>query len=1168
MGKQAKNEGGGPRKHRGLKAVLWSLLGLWALLILILQIALNSTFLTKVVNHFAERYIDGEVTFSGIKASMFKSFPNLNVSLDDFTLTYPHERFASYDSLIPPGDSLHYKGWGPAAGSGNGIQPGQVQMDTLASFRRMSLSVNYMEALKKKLRIPHAILEHPRIFIHRYDSLQANWNVVRVARTADKDTSSFVLPPLSVGKISLEDAPFTVYTSLPDSLAGSVALNHLSLKNHREQHYDIDLDSRILLKTQGTGTMDLPLTVKTKFYPDFEKNIYSVKDLKASVAMIDLTADGTVDLSGDNPYIKAEAAIDKEHVSEITGYFGKNFPILKKLDTDATLSLNASCDGWYIRETKSLPQMSVHLEVPDSRIRWEGIDEEARFDLEADATVVDGKLVAQVPDLCFHVNGADITLKGSAEDLLNGDPLFNIDSKVHARLDSLARYLPQEMGITASGNLDGKVKGSFKVSQLDLYDFGDIGLQGRLVSDGIRIRDPKDSLTAYLGSTTIDLGPYSHEENDGDEHGEEHHHHVGIQATIDSLFAEYGSSTYIRGRGVKLSAHNSEETIKGYPGKHPLHGHLDITSIGMMDIDSCFVGVRGSSNVFKFWQIPKGKAKVPYLSLSSSNRSVAIRETVNRYTASGVSLNVSAHPNEVKAKEKSNLLLDSLARVYPGVPRDSLLYRAIIDRNGGKLPDYLTEKDFRKKDINIRLGESVSNYINDWDLAGSFRIKEGKVITPYFPLENNLSGLNGKFTNNRIDLNSLTLKSGVSDISAAGSLVGIKRALTSGRGRMNLNMNLSSGLIDLNELLLAMNAGKQFVPPGEKTALSGVDDRTYLDAVKGEAVVDTSAISSLIVIPSNLNAKINIQAQTIRYSDLESSFMSTDLEMRERCLQVTNTLAMTNMGEVFAEGFYSTRTKKDLKAGFDLMLSNITAEKVIRLFPAVDSIIPMLKAFKGLLDCEIAATSSIDTSMNIILPSLNGMIKIDGKNLSLSESRDLDKLRRTLRFKDRDSSYIDAMSVRGIVKEDQLEVFPFILKVDRYTVALDGVQRFDQNFKYHVSALKSPIPFRFGVNLGGRFDNWKWRLGKAKFKSTKVPLFDEEIDGVRLNLVNAIHNIFTRGVEQAMLQNEKAQEAVEEKKTEIAYSSEETEDLSAEEQQELESLENAAVEEESPSGSE
>ncbi|MBR4756376.1 MAG: hypothetical protein IK076_05485, partial [Bacteroidales bacterium] len=135
------------------------------------------------------------------------------------------------------------------------------------------------------------------------------------------------------------------------------------------------------------------------------------------------------------------------------------------------------------------------------------------------------------------------------------------------------------------------------------------------------------------------------------------------------------------------------------------------------------------------------------------------------------------------------------------------------------------------------------------------------------------------------------------------------------------------------------------------------------------------------------------------------------------------------------------------------------------------------------------------------------------------------------------------------------EVFPFILKVDRYTVALDGLQRFDQLFRYHVSAIKSPIPFRFGVNLDGTFADWKWKLGKAKFKSTKIPLFDEEIDGVRLNLVNAIHNIFNRGVEQAILQNEKAQEAVEEKKAEISYSSEQTEELSETEKKTLETLE-------------
>ena len=1024
------------RRHRVLKTVLWGFLGLWLLVLLALQVALNSRFLTRVVNQLADRYVEGSVTFSGIEASVFRSFPNLNVRIDDFTLTYPHERFAYFDSLVRPGDSLHFAGWG-------------ASIDTLASFGRLSVSLNYMDALKKKFRIPHAILEHPRIFIHRYDSLQANWDVLRLPGSSGEDTSAFAIPAISIGKVSLEKQPYAVYTSLPDGLDGAVMLDHLSLRNHREHHYDIDLDSKVRLKTASTGTMDLPFKLKAEFYPDFQKRIYSVKGLEASVAMIALKADGAVDMGGENLHVKADASIEDEPVREVISYFGRNFPILRKLETDARISLDAHCDGYYVADTKELPPMYVHLTVPDSKVRWEGIDEEGRLDLDATATVRDGKLVADVGDLLFNIKGADIRLKGSVQDIMDGDPQFDVDSRIHLKLDSLARFLPEDMGVTASGNLDGNLKGGFRVSQLDPFNFSYSSLAGRLVSDGIRINDPKDSLSAFLGSTAVSIEEAS------------------LKASVDSLFAEYGRTTYFRGRGIRINAHNTEEVIKGTQGKHPIQGHLDIASLGMMDIDSCFVGVRGSSNAVKLTLVPEGEVSVPYLSFSSDNKLIFVRESVNRFSVSGASITAAAHPNGFEVRQRRNHLLDSLSTVYPGVPRDSLMSTAFRKGRNGRLPDYLSEKDFRKKDLNLKLGESVAKYFNDWDFSGSLKIKEGKVITPYFPLDNKLSGLSGKFTNNRIDLSSLDINSGTSDVSAKGSLSGIKRAVTTGRGRLNLDMKVSSQKIDLNEILLALNAGHQFVPPAGKAALSEVDDGTYLNAVKEEAVVDTASINSLLVIPSNLNARINVQAGNIKYSDLETSFVSTDLEMKERCLQVTNTLAMSNMGEVFLEGFYSTRTKKDLKAGFDLMLSNITAEKVIRLFPAVDSIMPMLKAFKGLLDCEIATTASIDTNMNIILPSMSGMIKIDGKNLSLSESKDLDKLRKTLMFKDRDSSYIDSMSARGIVKENQLEVFPFILKVDRYTLALNGIQGFDQQFKYHVSAIKSPIPFKFGVNLGG-----------------------------------------------------------------------------------------------------
>ena len=1161
------------KARRWIRGIILAFLGLWAMVIIALQLLLSSAFLTKVANRVAERYVDGTVSFSDIKASMFKSFPNLNVSIDDFSLTYPHDRYAAYDSLGNVNPRL--------LGLGRG-----TDLDTLAHFDRLSLSVNYLDLIRRRVNVRHVMLEHPRIFAHRYDSTAANWNMFKLEPKEDDSDSTVFDMPVSVSKVSLGKRPFAVFTDQADTISGTLffkemtakghyvakdqkfsgvnfsvdslfvagrlpsdtlalALDYLGVKEHGP-HYDIDLKSKAFLALRSAGRMQVPLGASCEFTPDLQKKRFEIKDLKASVATIDLTGEGLVDMSSDSLYVKADAAIEDEPVSEVTEYFGDNFPILKKLKTDALISADAHCDGYFNKAAGRIPEMSVHLTVPESHVGWEGIDEKGRFDLEAVARTRDGKLVAEVHDLCMNIQGAGVQLKGSADDILGGDPLLSMDGDVHFRLDSLTRFLPEDSGITARGNLDGKVNGDFKLSQLDIYNFSDIDIQAALQSNGIRIYDPKDTITAYLGKTTIGFAPDAKGKN-------------VISAAVDSIFAEYGKSTFIRGKKVNLSASNSTDKLNGMPGRHPLVCKLDASSLSMMDLDSCFVGISGTSNTLKFTLTLKGKETIPYLDLSSSNQSVSVRESVNRYSASGATINVAAHPVTVENKTRRKHLLDSLQKVYPDVPRDSLLRKA-FSRNRKAIPDYLSEKDFEKKDIHISLGESVSKYIRDWDISGNLKVASGKVITPYYPLENNLSSLSGKFNNNSITLSSLTVNSGQSDLSLSGTLTGLKRALTSKRGGLlNLDMNVNSSVIDVNEILLAVNAGKQFVPPGENVALTGVDDKAYLNAVQDGAVVDTSG-NTLIVLPANLNAKVAVNAGTVRWSSLETSFVSTNLEMKERCLQATNTFAMTNMGEAFLEGFYSTRTKKDLKAGFDLMLSNITAEKVIELFPAVDSIMPMLKAFKGLLDCEMAATTSIDTDMNLILPTLMGIIKIDGRNLSLSESSDLDKLRKTLRFKDRDSSYIDKMSVRGLIKDDQLEIFPFILDVDRYTVALSGVQQFDQNFKYHVAAIKSPVPFKFGVNLRGIFSDWKWKLGKAKFKSTKIPLFDDQVDGVRVNLVNAIHNIFERGVEQAIKQNEQAQAAIESKKAAENYSAEETEELSEEEKKELETAETVEAE--------
>lgn len=280
--------------------------------------------------------------------------------------------------------------------------------------------------------------------------------------------------------------------------------------------------------------------------------------------------------------------------------------------------------------------------------------------------------------------------------------------------------------------------------------------------------------------------------------------------------------------------------------------------------------------------------------------------------------------------------------------------------------------------------------------------------------------------------------------------------------------------------------------------------------------------------------------------------------MKERCIQLTNTLATSNMGDISFEGFYSTKSKKDIKAGFDLNLADITADKVVQLFPAVDTILPMLTSFKGMLDCEMAATTDLDTNMNFITKSMSGIMKISGRDVVLEESPEFKKLARLLMFKNKKNGKVADMSVSGLISDNKLEVFPFVLKIDRYTLAMSGMQNFDQTFKYHVSVIKSPVPFRFGINIFGNFDNWKYRLGKAKYKSTNVPVFTSQIDTLQMNLVNSIHNIFNKGVEMAVKQNHEMKDHIDSSKVALGFNPDAPIDsLDTSEMQMLDSLQTA-----------
>ena len=1151
---------------RIIRNILLGLVSLVLILLVALQVILRPKVLTGIVNQVAATYVDGgELTFDRVKASVIKDFPHLNFTIDGGALTYPHDRFSAFDS------TLVEKGRFPLLRAGRA-----PERDTLASFHRLTASLNYVTLLRKtSYDIRRVELDRPRIFAHYYDSTAANWNILRLG--GSEDTTSAPLPPIRVQRVLLTGRPFIVYTNRQDTLLGvlrmkelafdgridthdipgsrvslmadslflsgrlpadtlSMGLDRLTLEG-KDRKAVLTADAKAFLSLRSAGRMRIPVRLEADAtFPQRKDGVLEVllDRLGLRVATIDLKGSGGAVFRKDATEIRADASIEKCPLGDLLTAYQSNFPILKKVRTDAVLDLRAHADGAVAKGR--LPRIQAHLQVPDAYLDYEGLGRRGRISLDVDAlTDEDLKLDLDLNRVLVDIAGARLDVKGTAADLTGDDPFFALSGKVRARVDSLTGAFTAGKGITGTGSLTADIDGQARLSQLSLARIGQADIKGTAVIRDLRVDDTRDRLKAFVQQADLVLETKGNRIDDNMHRGARV---LALDATLDTLSATYKEGTYIRGRGVRLLAQNAASILQGGKELTPLMGVLKFASLSMKDDDGLSAGVRDNTETFRVTPSTED-FRSPKLNLTSKSTGVRVRSGSNGALLRDLKFDITANKRLTGPGTRSRRahLVDSLKGVYPGVPEDSLLIKYRASRPRRALPAWMQDADFRKKDIHISLSDALKQYYRDWDFGGSVSAGEARILYPAFPLRTQVKDLRGKVSGDRIDLDNVTVTAGNSDLSARASLTNLRRSIL-GRGTIGLEGLLSSNFLDANELMRAYAYWRTYEP---EKAMEKASDEAVERAIASTELPDSADVSRLIVVPANLDAKVTLEASGIRYDSLEVTWAAADIAMKQRTLQITNALAASNMGDIYFEGFYSTRSKQDIKAGFDLNLVDITAEKVITLFPAVDTLMPMLRSFAGDLDCELAATSDVDTLMNLVLPSIDGVMRISGKDLSISgESKEFKKIAKLLKFRDKGGANVDRMAVTGMVRDNVLEVFPFVLDVDRYVLAASGLQHLDESFKYHLSVIKSPLLVKFGINIwGDDFDHIKYGLGKAKYRNVNVPVFTKQLDTVQYSLLASIHNIFELGVEKAIAEN-KAQQYVQTRMEETGYSAADT----------------------------
>ena len=1091
-------------------------IGLVGIGVLLFLLLLTPSRLTPIVNKYFTEFLNAKVNFDTVHVSLFEEFPKVSFKLvRGEIISYALQYDSAFMSLHPEG------------------------VDTLLRFNELMISLNIKDLIQSKVNIERIRISQPDINAYISPSGVANFNIIA---PSESDTPL----DLNIDRIAIRGPAKVNFTSCPDSIALQASIGRLFLKgkitldlkaldinkfvcSNVKINADLkknDLNASLTLDTaaievvesrkeyrlniNGTASVTiakqnychlLPLKLNGNLKPDLENfSLFGFKDFCFAVAKLpEIKLNGDIELLDGKITSDLKCKIEALPLQSLLDIVPKEFSEeLQKIETDIKISLNTKVKGTYeFAEKGKLPVIDVDFNIPKGYLIYK--------DLES-------KIDNIAVDASFHFNPASpkktgikiktinleafaMSLNGNLEatNLLD-DPNVTMKMSGSAKLRDLMKFVPENSGISARGNITFNAEGSFLLSRLNQQDLAKNDLIVNFSADKLRVRIPKDSISVFAERTTLELNTTKTRTNRNT--GE-----IRRQLTID--FKSDTARVRLPGREIiaisklDFSMRSSDALITGDTSKViPMGGNVTAGTLEYSNVDSTTLRLRNLKSSFRI--LPsRENSTLPSIHFEVETKQLSALSKGNRLSVRDAGISITATKNELAQRRGQ--------RAQEGANRNP--------RQGSRAAD-----DFRGEDIDIK-DAKLGAMLREWNVTGSVKSRSGRVVSPYFPLRTRLQNLDLAFTTNDITLQNMDIRCGESRLNLTGKIDNIRRALSIGRG-LKFELNIKADTLNINQLLTAVYNGTAYLEASDeyKKSVANATDEEQLEKIIQDKNEGKEEKPVLIVVPSNISMDVKLNVGYAKYADVTINKLTGALISRDRCIQLKDLNAKTNLGDINLTALYATRSKKDITFGVDLEFKDIQVGDFIKIIPSIDSLVPMLASFQGVVNAQIAATASMDTTMNIILPSLNAACRISGKDLVLLDGKTFSEIAKTLKFKNREKNLVDHISVELLIKNNQIEIFPFIMEIDRYRTAISGIHKLDMTFNYHISVLKSPIPFRVGINLSGDLDNMskmKFGIGKAKYKDTNLPTYVTLIDTTRINLRTQIDNFIQHGIEVA-----------------------------------------------------
>lgn len=775
-----------------------------------------------------------------------------------------------------------------------------------------------------------------------------------------------------------------------------------------------------------------------------------------------------------------------------------------------------------------LPDLTANVRIAPAAVSWDRLKLK-NFAADITAHIPNGDITdatVDIHNLVLQGPATNLTVKGRLGRLLD-DPFFDGTIDGETILDRLPPRLLDAIDGSISGKITAHIAFKGSASMFDTRNFhklclsGDIGLENIyfVSGDTVNMVDLHRADLHFGSSESIDRnGPRGAVKADS-------LMRVGLKVDTALILHSDIAMNLSRLR-LNLAAQNTSERLN--KGRiNPMGGSISLGTFNLLKTnDSTVVRIRDvkGRTVVKAYN---DDIRTPHFIFDLDVGRVATGDKETRLLVSNAHTHFDARRvAKGRAAKRFSAIADSIHYAHPHLPPDSVMKYAleIHNRHRSKYPRVHERYEAADSLDILDWGASplFKRMLTLWTFEGSLTSHRAGLFTPYMPLRNRLRNIDVTFNNDSINITNLQYKIGRSDFTINGIVSNMRRAFTSANGRqpLRINFELLSDTIDINQLTEAMMAGSAYsAKPVEHHKFDMArleEDEESFEEHLARLTEDAPDTVMPILIPQNLDAEFSMRANNVLYSDFRLHNMRGHVLAYDGALNMQNLSAQSDVGRVRLSALYAGLHPDQLRFGFGLQLDDFNLHRFLQLVPAVDSLLPVMRDFSGIISADIAATSDVDRGMNLVIPTLDAAIGIKGDSLVLLDPETFRSLSKWLLFKDKERNIIDHLDVQMIVKDNQVDIYPFIFDFDRYRLGVQGYNDFDMNFDYHIAVLKSPIPFKFGINLSGNPDKFRVKLGGAKFGEQQIRQV-AIVDTTRVNLMNEIQNVFKRGARQAQL---------------------------------------------------